>query len=272
MSGKSLSIFLRPLAIVLALVPFFAQLCQGETLYERSLSRFQAKALKVAPDDFTFVVLGDSRDGDALFRKTLRLAKSFDPLFILHGGDYSDGGGEAQTARFLLLVNESLPKVPLFVVMGNHENREVFVKKIGPLDFTLESKRLGLTLVAVDNSDYALNGGELDYLKTRLATAFRTGFVAMHIPPKTERWSWHAFSEGADGLKRTLAEGRVQGAFFSHMHLFDRSEFGGVPAIVTGGAGAPLYHLGFTGNAVHHIVVVRVKKGKASYRMVPLSK
>jgi hypothetical protein len=272
MSGKSLSISLRPCAIILLLFPFFAQVCQGETLYERSLSQFQAKALKVAPDDFTFVVLGDSRNGDALFRNALQLAKSFEPLFILHGGDYSDSGEEAQTARFLRLVNENLPEVPLFVVMGNHENREVFVKKIGPLDFTLESKRLGLTLVAVDNSDYALRGAERNYLKTRLATAFRSVFVAMHIPPKTERWSWHTFSEGAADLKQILATGRVQGAFFSHMHLFDRSEFGGVPAIVTGGAGAPLYGMGFPDNAVHHIVVVRVKNGKAGYRMVPLSK
>jgi hypothetical protein len=93
----------------------------------------------------------------------------------------------------------------------------------------------------------------------------------MHVPPKTGRWSWHTFTEGADDLRAILAKGRVQGAFFSHVHLFDRSEFGGVPAFITGGAGAPLVTTGFPGEPVYHILVVRVKNGKASCRRVLLA-
>jgi 3',5'-cyclic-AMP phosphodiesterase len=267
---KSLSIFLRQFTLILLLVPFSSHVCLGETLYERSIAQFKAKALKVSPNKFTFVVLGDSRDGDAVFKKALRLARSYDPLFILHGGDYSGSGGEAETARFLLLVNQSVPDIPLFVVMGNHEDRGIFAKQIGPFDFTVQSKRLGLTLVALDNSDNVLKRAELDYLLSRLSSAGRAGFVAMHVPPKTGRWEWHTFTEGAEDLRRILEKSHLQGVFFSHMHLYDRAEFGGVPAIITGGAGAPLYRIGFPGDPEHHIVVVRVKNGKASYSKVPI--
>jgi 3',5'-cyclic-AMP phosphodiesterase len=263
--------FFRQIALILLLVPFLAQACLGATLYERSLAQFKANALKAAPNDFTFVVLGDSRGGDAVLKKALRKAKSYRPLFILHGGDYSDSGGEGETASFLSLANQSIPEVPLFVVMGNHENRQVFDREIGPSHFTLDSKRLRLVLVAVDDSEYALRPLELDYLRSQLAPPRRAAFIAMHVPPKTERWSWHTFTDGAEDLKAIIAKYPLQGLFFSHVHLFDRSEFAGVPAIITGGAGAPLLTMGFPGDPVYHIVVVRVKNGKASFHKVPLS-
>ena len=272
MEIKSLSVFMRQFALVVALVPLFVQPCFAQTMYERSMAQFKAKALKANAKDFTFVVLGDSRDGDPVFKKALRLARSYEPLFILHGGDYSDKGGEGETARFLQLVHENVPDMPLFVVMGNHENRGVFAKQIGPLNFTVESKRLGLTLICLDNSDNALRPEGLEYLRTGLSAAGRAVFVAMHVPPKTKRWSWHTFREGVDDLKAILEKSQVQGVFFSHMHLYDRFEFGGAPAIITGGAGGPLATFAYPGKAVYHIVVVRVKDGKASYSMVPLKK
>jgi len=93
----------------------------------------------------------------------------------------------------------------------------------------------------------------------------------MHIPPKTERWSWHSFTDGAEDLKAIVAKHPLQGLIFSHVHLFDRAEFAGVPALITGGAGAPLLTIGYPGDPVHHIVVVRVKNGKASFEKVTLS-
>jgi 3',5'-cyclic-AMP phosphodiesterase len=250
------------------LLTCFSQLCFGQSLYQRSLAQFEAKALRVPRDNFTFVVLGDSRDGDEIFKRGLKLAKSYDPLFVLHGGDYSGHGGEGETAHFLSMVNGTIPELPLFVVLGNHENREVFAREIGPANFTLKSKRLGLTLVAVDDAADALQRPELNYLQSQLEAGGKTRFVAMHVPPKTDRWSWHVFTEGAEELKTILARNRVQGAFFSHVHLFDKSEYGGVPAFITGGAGARLVPFGFPGDPVYHILVVRVKKGKVSFEKV----
>jgi 3',5'-cyclic-AMP phosphodiesterase len=261
-------IILRRLILVLLLLACGTGTSFAESLFDRSISLFHAKAAKVPKNDYTFVVLGDSRDGDVVFRRALRLAKSFDPVFILHGGDYSKHGGAGETADFLSLVDETVPDVPLFVVMGNHENRGIFLKEIGPLRFNLKSPRLGLNLVAVDNSNYVLKPEDQEYLDSRLEGGGKGGFVAMHVPPKTWRWSWHTFTDGADELKGILSRNSVQGAFFSHVHLFDKIEYAGVPAFITGGAGAPLVIFGFPGDAEYHILVVRVKDGKATFRKV----
>lgn len=243
-------------------------------LYEKSLALFQTKEQKANPEAYCFVVLGDSRGNDAMFRKALAKAASLDPLFVLHGGDFSNAGGEVETEKFLAAVRETAPFTPVFVVRGNHENSNVFKKRIGPFNFTLESRRLRLTLVALDNSDYKVKPEQQGYLRQAVAKASKdlsTAFAAMHVPPKTERWSWHTFSEGVEELGLTLKKYPVQGLFFSHVHLFDRAEFADIPAFITGGAGAPLVYLGFPGEAVYHVLLVRVKHGKASFEMVPLT-
>ena len=90
----------------------------------------------------------------------------------------------------------------------------------------------------------------------------------MHVPPKTERWNWHTFSDGAAELENALAENGVKAAFYFHIHLYARDEIKGVPSIITAGAGAPLISFGFPGEPVYHIVVVRVKNGTVTTEMV----
>ena len=109
------------------------------------------------------------------------------------------------------------------------------------------------------------------YLRRQLTLRSPLAFVAMHTPPRTERWNWHTFSEGAPELIRLLADEGVTMAFFSHVHQFDRDMIGGVPAIISGGSGAPLVgRERFPGEPVHHLVVVRVRKGIAIAEMVPV--
>ncbi len=238
------------------------------TLHERSREKLQAGVERVSPADYTFVVLGDSRENDGVFRKTLALAKTYDPLFILHGGDYSNKGSDKETDHFLEMVNSIVPDVPFFVVMGNHENRKVFKERIGPFNFSFDSARLKLKVVALDNANYVLKISDLDYLKSQLAAKRENAFVAMHVPPKTQRWNWHTFSDGAEELEDILAENGVRMAFYFHVHLYDRDVIKGVPSIITAGAGATLTGVGFPGEPVYHIVVVRVKNGTVTTEMV----
>jgi 3',5'-cyclic-AMP phosphodiesterase len=247
-----------------------ANVCAA-SLYERSLARLQAGIEHASPADFSFVVLGDSRGNDAIFNKALALARSHNPLFILHGGDYSDHGSNQETDHFLTLVNGSVPDVPLFVVLGNHENREVFAEKIGPAHFSLDSARLNLRVIAVDNAGDALKTPERSYLVSELAAKRENTFVAMHVPPKTKSWNWHTFSEGAVELENALAEHGVKAAFYFHVHLYARDEIKGVLSIITAGAGAPLIRAGFPGEPVYHFVLVRVKNGAVTTEMVKVN-
>jgi 3',5'-cyclic-AMP phosphodiesterase len=259
----------RIIACVSVLCLLWTVDARAASLYERSLEKLQAKIEQGSPADFTFVVLGDSRSNDPVFKKALTLAKIYNPLFILHGGDYSDKGSSKETDHFLTLVNDAVPDVPLFVVIGNHEqNRKVFAEKIGPFNFLLDSEKLGLRLIVVDNATYVLKTPELDYLKSHLAAPRENTFVAMHIPPKTPRWNWHTFSEGAAELVDALAKAEVDMVFYFHIHLYDRAVIKDVPSIITAGAGAPLVTIGFPGTPIYHIVVVRVKDGAVTSEMV----
>jgi 3',5'-cyclic AMP phosphodiesterase CpdA len=259
----------RILLTIAALFLVWTANAHAASLYERSLEKLQAGIEQVSPTDFTFVVLGDSRGNDGIFKKALALAKTYNPLFILHGGDYSEHGSDKETDHFLALVNDNIPDVPLFVVIGNHEKRKVFVEKIGPSNFSLDSARLKLRIIALDNASYALKIPELNYLNSQLTAKRENTFVAMHIPPKTERWNWHTFSDGAAELENAIAG--VKAAFYFHVHLYARDEIKGVPSIITAGAGAPLLKFGFPGEPVDHIVLVRVKNGTVTTEMVKVN-
>jgi 3',5'-cyclic AMP phosphodiesterase CpdA len=260
----------RTVACVVLVLLFWSANAQAATLYERSVEKLQAGIERVSPADYTFVVLGDSRDNDGVFKKALALAKTYNPLFILHGGDYSNKGSDRETDNFLAMVDGIVPEVPFFVVIGNHENRTVFAERIGPFNFTLDSARLKLRVIAVDNENYLLKDPELEYLNRQLAAKRKNTFVAMHIPPRTERWNRHTFSAGAAELENVLAKNAVTLAFYFHVHLYDRDVIKGVPSIITAGAGAPLAVFGLPGEPVYHIVVVRVKDGSVTTEMVKL--
>ncbi|WP_129125594.1 metallophosphoesterase family protein [Geomonas oryzae] len=243
----------------------------AETLFKRSSDLMQQLAAKASPSDYSFVVLGDSRGNEAVFKKALSVAATYRPLFILHGGDYSDKGGEEETRKFLSLVESTVPAIPVFVVFGNHESPAVFEKLVAPRQYRFGSKRLGLRVLVVDNAGEELKAPELSFLEKELATAPQATFLAMHVPPETSRWRGHTFSEGAAELQRVIASSSpVQASFFAHSHVYDRDLFGGKPAFISGGAGAPLAWMSRYGERVYHIIVVRVKNGRASYQMVPL--
>lgn len=284
MTKKLCSILQNPSAILalllIGLLSFsFSSRAVAETLYERSLKQLEAKLQTACPDDFTFVVLGDSRDNDAMFRKSLLLAKSFHPLFILHNGDVVSMGTEETFHHFLGVVQNAAPETPLFVAMGNHdltrhgksgERKILFQKKIAPLNYTVDAVRLNLRVIVLDNALYQVTPEQLLYLQQRLTEDRTFNFVAMHVPPRIERWNNdHSFSEGAEDLVRILSEGNITRAFFGHMHVYDETVAQGIRYILTGGAGAPLRHPGY-GASVYHIVLVHVKDGVVHTKMVPV--
>ena len=251
------------------------------TLYERSLKKLEENLKTASPDDFMFVVMGDSRDNDEIFKKILTAADKLRPLFILHGGDTVFTGREKKFNRFLDIVESTLPDTPLFVVIGNHEltnnvksphGKQIFQEKIGPLNYVLDIKKLGMLIVALDNSLYELTPTQLQYLEEQLTSKRKYKFVIMHIPPETEKWQYHrCFTKGADRLEQIMGEKKVSAAFFSHLHLYAQDEVKGVKYIITGGAAAPLHMNIPFGEHSYHFIVVRVKDGKVSTEVIRIN-
>ena len=263
------------LATLLIGLFLLVRVADAATLHEHSLAMLKERLVLADPHNFSFVVLGDSRDNDKVFRKVLALAQSLKPLFILHGGDMEQSGCKTDIDHFLSVVHEDAAAMPLFIVPGNHERcfpdknvdagKGYFLRTIGPLNFVLDLSPLGIKIVVLDNMDYALSAEQLQYLRRELTPGRSWNFVAMHIPPETGRWKKdHTFTKGAKEMMALLEEKKVAAAFFSHIHLFDEDSLGKTRMFITGGAGAPLYgNFGF-GKAAYHVLLVQVKAGKLS--------
>lgn len=272
--------FLRYRKVFLILLPFvFLSLTRpseaySSTLYEQSLRMLEKNLQEALPDDFTFIVLGDSRDNDEVFKKILSYAALFKPLFILHGGDTVNTGSEKRFSHFLDIIEHAIPDVPIFVVMGNHdltynikndEGEKIFREKIAPLNYVLNMKKIDMKIIALDNSLYELTTAQLNYLEEQLTTKKKNKFVFMHVPPQTQKWQHsRCFSKGAERLMQIMGEKKVTAAFFSHLHLYAEDEIQGVKYFITGGAGAPLHDKIAFGEPTNHFIVVRIKDGNAT--------
>ncbi|MGZ3608378.1 MAG: metallophosphoesterase family protein [Syntrophales bacterium] len=253
----------------------------SSTLYERSLQKLEGNLQTATPDEFMFVVMGDSRDNDEIFKRILTAAGKLKPLFILHGGDTVFTGREKKFNHFLDIAESILPDTPMFVVIGNHDltnnvknphGKQIFQEKIGPLNYALDMKKLGMRIVALDNSLYELTPTQLQYLEEQLTAKRKYKFVIMHIPPETQKWQYNrCFTKGADTLKQIMAEKKVSVAFFSHLHLHAQDEVKGVKYIITGGAAAPLHINIPFGEHSYHFIVVRVKEGKVSTEVIRIN-
>jgi 3',5'-cyclic-AMP phosphodiesterase len=245
------------------------------TLFDRSLQKLETKIKNgAAAGEFNFVVMGDSRDNDEVFTRILTLAASYKPLFILHDGDIVSRGTREEYDHFLETLQKTVPDVPFFVVVGNHElkkkDKGLFKAKIAPLDYVLEPAGTGMKIVALNTAGYSLTPVQLQSLDQELSREGKLSFVIMHVPPRTGRWNTdHFFSRGAGELSRILAGRKIPMAFFGHEHLYDEDLIDGVRYIITGGAGAPLYNAGF-GDPSYHFIVVKVKDNSASAEVVRL--
>ena len=65
--------------------------------------------------------------------------------------------------------------------------------------FSLGNERLNLKIIGLDNSDYELKNTQLDYLRGQLAKEVTSTFLAMHIPPMTNKWGWTYLQQGSRG-------------------------------------------------------------------------
>lgn len=238
------------------------------TLFSESMKALESRFKTADANKWSFVFMGDNRGNDRKFKEILQRVKDINPLFILHGGDIVESGTDPELSHFLDMVKSVKELPPLFVVRGNHEaNADLFEKMIGPRSFVIDSQKLGLRLVAVDNSNYALSERELSFLSINLDHKRQNQIVSMHIPPKTDRWPRHSFDKGKNELFKLMSDRNVRMGLFAHIHLFDKEMIKEIPYIISGGAGAQLSWFGYSGDAIYHYVIVEVTRGKLTYRV-----
>ena len=242
---------------------------ESRTLNEIYLE--ELSKIEVPEEGFTFVVWGDCRDDNGVFDDVVAKINELDPVFSIGLGDYVSSGKQEQYDAFMPRVSKL--EQPLISVIGNHDvqndGRDIWLDIFGETNFSMVFG--GVCFIFLDNSDYVLDDEELALLEGKLDTDMPK-MVFAHVPPDYERWSVHCFKKGSDKFLKLLEKYEADYAFFGHIHLFDELQIGPTTAIITGGAGSPLYRMYRFGGANIHVTKVTVTPEGISHEVVYIGK
>ena len=223
---------------------------------------------------FSFVVMGDNRDGDEVLKRIIKKLDRSDIRFAVNNGDLTSDGHFWQFEEYLEIVKES--KKPILSVIGNHEipfffgDRGNFKKYIGRTYFSFSYANS--YFIALDNAGKKrVENKQLQWLENELKNSrkFRNRFVFLHVPlfdPREGTLKKGHSMKDVENARKLLAlfqKYRVSMVFASHIHTFLQGKWGNVPFIITGGAGAP----NSRDNGFYHYIVVDVNKEGVSYRL-----
>ncbi|MGC1454475.1 MAG: metallophosphoesterase [Nitrospirota bacterium] len=270
------------LLIILAVSPLFAAQDQQIAQKLAVLEQIQGK--------FTFVVFGDNRSGDDIYRKIVSLAMERKPDFIINTGDMiAKPGNKNDWANFWAL---SKPiTVPYFLTVGNHDaNPKIpFSEKTFKAQVDLPGNELYYSFVAgnslfivldsyMDDQEKRITGEQFKWLETVLAnSAQKHKFVFLHHPLYTDLGKGHhahdsldRYPESRDRIESLFAKFKVDAVFAGHEHYYQRRMVDGIVHIITGGGGAPVYDKEENGG-FYHFVHVTVDGDKVSGEVIDIN-
>lgn len=249
-----------------------------------------------AGDPLRFVVYGDVRGGHRVHQRIVGAILREAPDFVLATGDLVlRGSDEADWQKFFSIARQLLSGVPYYPVAGNHDMgragderrrmNEMFALWPGPSDRPAAGHWYsfdvgGVHFVMLDSNAYGA-AKQLRWLERDLAAArrrkVRAIFATAHDGPYS-RGLHRGNRKAAQLYAPLLARYKVTMLFSGHDHLYQRGVVKGLPYIVSGGGGAPLYNIscGVRGRPrcrnrdgmkkvkrAHHFVVVDVYRDQA---------
>ncbi len=247
-------------------------------------------ALEKIQGKFTFVVLGDNRSGDDIYRKIVALVMDRRPDFIVNTGDViKTPGNKQEWTRFWEL---SKPiTVPYFLAVGNHDAhpKVPLSEKTYREEVDLPGNELYYSFVAgnslfivldsfMHDQEKKIAGEQLKWLESLLSNSQQKHkFVFLHHPLYTDLGKGHhtadsldKYPETRDRLEALLAKYRVTAVFAGHEHYYEKRMVDGFLHIITGGGGAPMYDKEEYGG-FNHFVQVTVDGDKVSGEVVDVT-
>jgi len=247
-------------------------------------------ALEKIQGKFSFVVLGDNRSGDDIYRKIISLAMERKPDFIVNTGDMiPKPGNKKDWANFWALSKHVT--VPYFLTVGNHDAnpRAPFSEKTFRAQVDLPGNELYYSFVAgnslfivldsyMDDQEKRINGVQFKWLETILANSTQKHkFVFLHHPLYTDLGKGHhahdsldKYPESRDRLESLFANFKVSAVFAGHEHYYQRRMVDGIVHVITGGGGAPMYDREEAGG-FYHFVHVTVDGDKVSGEVIDIN-
>jgi predicted phosphodiesterase len=226
----------------------------------------------------TFVVLGDNRSGDDMYRKIVSMAIKQNPDFIVNVGDMiKTPGNLAQWGTFWEM-SRSI-SVPYYLTVGNHdvsqqvpESENIYKEQVHLpgnelyYSFTAGNSLFIVLDTSLANQEECVTGDQYLWLEEELAhSEQKHKFVFLHHPlypvlKREERKEKNDNDESLmerDRLEALFVKNKVDVVFAGHEHLYYRKTVDGIIHVITGGGGAPLYADDKNGG-FHHFIVMTV--------------
>ncbi|MDX2088687.1 MAG: metallophosphoesterase [Kofleriaceae bacterium] len=229
-----------------------------------------------------FVLLGDTGNGHPAQRAiAARIASEpMDAVIFLGDIAYTSGTHEQLQARFFDVYASLLQRIPVYAVIGNHDNRtqrgkpfeEAFVL---PGNERWYSFDLGdVHFVALDTT--RIGREQARWLEADLAKTERKFTVVVgHHPPYTAAWRG-----SSRGFRRwfvpVLERHHVELVVTGHEHHYERTKpLDGIVYIVSGGGGAHLQRTGWkertaVAHAKHHFLTMEVRADALVVRAIDI--
>jgi 3',5'-cyclic AMP phosphodiesterase CpdA len=239
---------------------------------------------------FSFIVLGDNRSGDDIYRKLVSEVIARTPAFIVNTGDLiTTPGSKEDWARFWEI---SKPiSVPYFLTVGNHDAHPKVLgsEKIYKEQVDLPGNELYYSFVAgnslfvvldscLEDQGKKIAGEQYTWLEKVLASSDKKHkFVFLHHPLYTELGTGRHAGDGLDKypverdrLEALFVKHKVDAVFSGHEHMYQRKTLDNITHIITGGGGAPLYTKDEAGGFNHYILVT-VDNDKTSAEVIDIN-
>ncbi len=219
-----------------------------------NVSRAEHRQSKVEPKPLRIALYGDCRDGHAVHRKIVALIMREKPDLVINTGDLVHRGSEANLWRIYDEITGDMRKaIPLYTARGNHDvGGPGYAERVtapfssgNKLWYSFERGTNHFIGLAVDEST-PFEAGTPQYkwliqdLEAARSKHAENIFVFFHVPP------YSIGSHGSDAdVQKALCpvfdRYGVRAVFNGHDHNYYRTKRNGIPYIVTGGGGAPLY-------------------------------
>jgi len=224
---------------------------------------------------FSFVVMGDNRDGNNILNKIiLKTNQDSSIKFLINNGDFLPNGYQKEYKSYLQIIKNS--EKPILSVIGNHEipwydGKTNYKKIFGNTDFSFTCGNS--YFIVLDSSDKKISKKQFIWLEKELEISqqYLNRFVVSHVPlydPREGKYQrGHSFKKlkQAKKLNNLFDKYNVTMFFGSHIHLYFKGMWHNTPYIITGGAGAPLKKNGF-----YHYIKVIVNGANIEYKVVKI--
>ncbi len=218
---------------------------------------------------FSFVVLGDSRNGTdvaPVFKEIMKEVNLLHPEFVVHTGDWVGHPSREGWQNFLKVMRTG--GVPFHLTVGNHETGENWrvlykemIKKPFYYSFKHE-KSYFIILSGYEETHGKINDKQFKWLQGELTKAkrFDSIFLFVHEPlyPVNDHIGrgMDRHPEDRDKLANLLRIYKEKIIVFcGHEHMYHKSVIEGLQQIITGGGGAPLYVQPEEGGFFHYLHV-----------------